>query len=248
MLAVVLLRLYARDSVNTTYILIDYENVQPSIVGALAQEHTKLIMFVGANQAKINFDVAEAIQRLGDRAQYVKVCGSGANALDFHIAYYIGQLVAQEPGASFQIISKDTGFDPLIAHLKSKKVQVQRLQEVAEAPAVKAAKVAKAPEVAAVKVEKAPEVAAVKAAEASAVKVAKVAKPTTLKERTAFVIENLKKHSAAKPRTVTTLTNSINTLFGKQLSEKELAGLLGELQKQKVIEINDTKITYPQLG
>lgn len=237
MLAVVLLRLYARDSVNTTYILIDYENVQPSIVGALAQEHTKLIMFVGANQAKINFDVAEAIQRLGDRAQYVKVCGSGANALDFHIAYYIGQLVAQEPGASFQIISKDTGFDPLIAHLKSKKVQVQRLQEVAEAPAVKAAKVAKAPEV-----------AAVKAAEASAVKVAKVAKPTTLKERTAFVIENLKKHSAAKPRTVTTLTNSINTLFGKQLSEKELAGLLGELQKQKVIEINDAKITYPQLG
>ena len=237
MLAVVLLRLYARDSVNTTYILIDYENVQPSIVGALAQEHTKLIMFVGANQAKINFDVAEAIQRLGDRAQYVKVCGSGANALDFHIAYYIGQLVAQEPGASFQIISKDTGFDPLIAHLKSKKVQVQRLQEVAEAPAVKAAKVAKAPEV-----------AAVKAAEAPAVKVAKVAKPTTLKERTAFVIENLKKHSAAKPRTVTTLTNSINILFGKQLSEKELAGLLGELQKQKVIEINDTKITYPQLG
>ncbi|KPV50342.1 hypothetical protein SE17_27495, partial [Kouleothrix aurantiaca] len=61
-------------------------------------------------------------------------------------------------------------------------------------------------------------------------------------------VENLKKHGAAKPRTVTTLTNSINTLFGKQLSEKEVAGLLGELQKQKVIEINDTKITYPQLG
>ena len=209
---------------KTTYILIDYENVQPSIVAALAQEHTRLFMFVGANQAKISFEVAEAIQRLGDRAQYVKICSSGANALDFHIAFYIGQLAAQEPGASFQIISKDTGFDPLIAHLKSKRVHVQRLQEVAEiAPAAKAAN--------------APAVAAVKAA-----------KPAAPQDRAALVVENLKKQGAAKPRKVETLTNAINTLFGKRLSKEEVAGLLRELQKQKVIEINDTKITYPQLG
>mgnify|MGYP002390806199 CR=1 FL=1 len=236
---------------KTTYILIDYENVQPSLAAVLAQEHIKLILFVGANQPKINFDVAEAIQRLGDRAQYVKVCGSGADALDFHIAYYIGHLSAQEPGASFQIISRDTGFDPLIAHLKEKKVQVQRLQEVtkvasvkvADAAAVKVVKAAKAPEEVAVKVTEAATVKAVKTAKA-----AKAAKPATLKEQAALIVKNLKKQGAAKPRKVETLTNSINNLFGKHLSKEEIAGLLGELQKQKVIEINDTKITYPQLG
>lgn len=215
---------------KTTYILIDYENVQPSIVAALAQEHTKLIMFVGANQTKISFEVAEAIQRLGDRAQYVKICSSGTNALDFHIAYYMGQLVAHEPGASFQIISRDTGFDPLIAHLKSKKVHVQRLQEVAEAPAVK---VSKAPQVGAIKAEKAPEMAAVK-----------VAKISSLQKQVNLIVAQLKKQGTAKPRTAQTLINSISTLFQKKLSEEQLAGLVRELEKQKLIEINNDKVAY----
>jgi hypothetical protein len=46
--------------------------------------------------------------------------------LDFHIAFYVGQLAERNPGASFHIISKDTGFDPLIKHLKAKKINVQR--------------------------------------------------------------------------------------------------------------------------
>src|SRR3546814_6910381 len=36
--------------------------------------------------------------------------------------YYIGKIASEEPKAFFHIISKDTGFDPLIAHLKSNKI------------------------------------------------------------------------------------------------------------------------------
>src|SRR5690606_41861527 len=63
---------------------------------------------------------------MGSRAEYVKIASNGSNALDFHIAFYIGQLATKEPESYFHIVSKDTGFDPLIQHLKGKKIQVSR--------------------------------------------------------------------------------------------------------------------------
>lgn len=121
------------------YVLIDYENVQPAAIEALEREHFHVIVFVGANQAKVTYEVASVLQRLGDRASYIKITGTGSNALDFHIAYYIGQLAAKEPDAYFHIVSKDTGFDPLIQHLKTKKVSASRVKAVADLPLVKAA-------------------------------------------------------------------------------------------------------------
>ena len=71
---------------KTNYVLIDYENVQPATLAILDQEHFRIIVFVGANQAKITFEVASALQPMGTRAEYVRISGNGANALDFHIA------------------------------------------------------------------------------------------------------------------------------------------------------------------
>ncbi len=74
------------------------------------------------------------MQALGSNAEYVKIGGNGPNALDFHIAFYIGQLAERDPNAYFHIISKDTGFDPLIKHLKKKKVFAQRERDLVEIP------------------------------------------------------------------------------------------------------------------
>jgi hypothetical protein len=68
------------------YVLIDYENVQPSSLAGLDAEHFRVLVFVGANQNKLTFETAAAIQKLGPRAEYVKISGNGSNALDFHIA------------------------------------------------------------------------------------------------------------------------------------------------------------------
>ena len=118
----------------TNYVLIDYENVQPKNLAILANHPFKILVFVGANQAKISYDLAAAMQNLGDSARYIKISGNGQNALDFHIAFYVGQLSLQDPEGHFHIISKDTGFDPLIKHLKSKKVRVRREKNLAEIP------------------------------------------------------------------------------------------------------------------
>ena len=122
---------------RTNYVLIDYENVQPEALSVLDEEHFKVLVFVGASQTKLSFDAAAALQRMGNRAEYIKISGNGSNALDFHIAFYIGQLASSDPTAYFQIISKDTGFDPLIQHLKSKKLFAARSRDVSEIPLVK---------------------------------------------------------------------------------------------------------------
>jgi hypothetical protein len=119
------------------YVLIDYENVQPDFMAALDKEHFNVVVFVGANQAKVTFEVASVLQQMGGRAEYIKISGNGSNALDFHIAFYIGQIAAQDPEAYFHIVSKDTGFDPLIQHLKSKKILASRSKSVADIPLVK---------------------------------------------------------------------------------------------------------------
>lgn len=194
--------------VKTNYVLIDYENVQPEAMAVLAQEHFKVIVFVGANQAKVTFEVASALQQMGDRAEYVKITGNGSNALDFHIAFYIGVLAGIEPDAYFHIVSKDTGFDPLIQHLKGKKILACRSKDVTDIPIVKAAN-SKSPA-----------------------------------DRVAVVIADLKRRGASRPRAVKTLSSTISGIFQKQISDQDVASLIATLQKQGVVTVNGTKVTY----
>jgi uncharacterized protein YcgL (UPF0745 family) len=120
--------------VKKNYVLIDYENVQPEAIAALGKENFSVIVFVGSKQDKVKFDVVSVLQSMGERGSYVKISDSGKNALDFHIAYYIGQLVAKEPEANLYILSKDTGFDSLLKHLKGKNVSANRVKSVADLP------------------------------------------------------------------------------------------------------------------
>lgn len=192
----------------TNYVLIDFENVQPANLEVLQQHPFKVLVFVGANQARVPFDLAAAMQQLGDSAQYVKIAGSGKNALDFHIAYYIGELAAGEPGAFFHIISRDTGFDPLIKHLKGKKIKIQRERDLAEIPALRMSS----------------------------------ASPND--EKVEAIVKNLAGRGQSRPRTVKTLSNTINSLFKEDLSEQQLATLVRELEQHKYIKVKDGKVSY----
>ncbi|MEO0437340.1 MAG: PIN domain-containing protein [Pseudomonadota bacterium] len=117
---------------KTNYVLIDFENVRPKNLEVLKRHPFKVLVFVGATQSRIPFDLAEAMQAMGDSAQYLKISGTGNNALDFHLAYYLGEIASKEPEAAFHIVSKDKGFDPLLAHMRSRKIDAQRVNDLAE--------------------------------------------------------------------------------------------------------------------
>jgi len=123
--------------IKTNYVLIDYESVQPEIVATLKDDHFKILMFIGPNQARIDINVATALQALGTRAEYIRVSAAGRNALDFHIAYYLGRLAVSEPDAYFHVIAVDKGYDPLIEHLRSKGIQATRCADVNDIPIVR---------------------------------------------------------------------------------------------------------------
>lgn len=124
---------------RTNYVLIDFESLQPELIAALNLEHFRVLVFMGANQPKVSVEFASMLQPLGARATYLRISGAGRNALDFHITFYIGELLAKDPTAVFHVISADGGYDPLIQHLRDRQVFAYRHKSVGEIPHVKAA-------------------------------------------------------------------------------------------------------------
>lgn len=108
------------------YLYIDFENVQDVNVKYI-KETTKVKIIVGQDQKNVPFDLVAKTQKFGDSVEWIKVEGKGKNALDFFIAFYLGKASATEKDKKFTIYSKDTGYDPLIEHLKAKKIDARRI-------------------------------------------------------------------------------------------------------------------------
>jgi hypothetical protein len=119
------------------HVLIDYENVQPDDLALLQCGSFRVKVFVGPRQPTIRKDVVLAIQKFG--GDFVDVPTIGKDAVDFHIAYYLGTIATTEPNAWLHVISKDTGFDPLIQHLQGNGRYARRSECIGEIPSVKAA-------------------------------------------------------------------------------------------------------------
>ena len=131
---------------KTNYVLIDFENVQPKSLALLNGGSFKVLVFVGASQVKIPLAFAQSLQALGAAAEYIQISGNGANALDFHIAYMIGELATTDPDGYFHIISKDAGFDPLVEYLRKRKIRALRSKDIVDIPLLRIANATTVPE------------------------------------------------------------------------------------------------------
>src|SRR6478735_7667121 len=130
---------------TTPFYLIDFENVQPKALDRLQPGAARIKVFLGQHQSRLMLELVRALQPFGTDAEYIQIQGSGPDAVDFHIAFYIGRLAAAHPGASFTIGSKARGFDPLVKHLGTLGIGCRRLAEIPEAaPATVAAPAKKA--------------------------------------------------------------------------------------------------------
>jgi hypothetical protein len=118
----------------THYVLIDYQNVQPTDLSALNSERVRVVVFVGEERSTLRTDFVLALQKFGPRGEIIRLTRQGPNALDFHIAFYLGRLVEQAPTARFHVVSKDQGFDPLLQHLKQRGIHAQRIEDLSGIP------------------------------------------------------------------------------------------------------------------
>lgn len=108
------------------YLYIDYENVQDVQINII-QKTTKVMIIVGDDQAKVPIELVQKTQPFGDAVEWVRVQGKGRNALDFFIAFFLGRDVATDNKKTFIIYSKDTGYDPLITHLRKNGIRAKRI-------------------------------------------------------------------------------------------------------------------------
>jgi PIN domain-containing protein len=118
------------------YIYLDCENIAPRALGAMGPDQ-KVFLFLGEKSKKPDWGVTESIHAGGDKVEFVHISGQGNNALDFHIAYYLGAHAHADPKASFTIVSKDKGFDPLVKHLGTKGFRCARMERMPVSPAIR---------------------------------------------------------------------------------------------------------------
>ena len=114
-----------------SHLLVDFENVQKVDLAALP-EGFRVTVFVGCGQKSIPFELVQAAQKWGVKLDWLKAEGGGANALDFHLAYYLGCLLTRRSKTVCFVLSRDTGFDPLLRHLKQKGLRCRRISSLSE--------------------------------------------------------------------------------------------------------------------
>jgi len=239
------------------YYLIDFENVQPKALDCLKPGTSRVKVFLGAQQTKVMLELVQTLQPFGSDAEYIQITGNGPDAVDFHIAYYIGCLSAREPGATFRIVSKDTGFDPLVRHLKAKGVDCKRIPELGpvSTPAAGATE-AKKPN-ANKPADKAPAAVAAKptvAKPAKTLRVSFVVDPSASTSTCETPRLSSAAHAKAvlallakstKPSKVSGLRASIKSWLKPALDDKAIDAVLQSLKDTRDIVIVGTKVTYP---
>jgi septum formation topological specificity factor MinE len=63
-------------------------------------------------------------------------------------------------------------------------------------------------------------------------------------DRLDLVVAELRRRSAAKPRTLKSLNNTISALFHKTLSDQELAAVLVDLQARGIVCVEGANVSY----
>jgi hypothetical protein len=216
---------------KTSYILVDFENVQPDSIGSLDAAAFSIIFLVGAKQSYIEIDVIQALNQSGVHYDIERIEGNGKNALDFHIAYYIGRLSTESPDSVFHIISKDTGFDPLIRHLEKSKIVCRRWSAITEIHSPRASHPKTTPP------PREPLKRQAKTAAKQKPKISGYADE---------MIKNLEKRAGARPTRLKTLSGVIKSHFSaNNLTSAEVEAIIEELRKRNFIAVDGEKVTYP---
>jgi len=95
---------------------VDYENIG-SLKGIEFSKYEKLYIFCGPKNP--NIKLGDVVINEFLNIEIIKLKTTGANNLDFHIAYYLGKFSETAPKeVQFHVISKDNGFNGLVSHIK----------------------------------------------------------------------------------------------------------------------------------
>lgn len=203
------------------HVFVDFENVHQVDLSVIGAKSVNFTLLLGAKQTKLDAGLVEKLMEHAASVQLIRLASSGKNALDFTLAYYVGRAVSADPAAYIHIVSKDTGFDPLIEHLRSRHIHAHRHPSFATLTFSGTAKTAA--------------VASSKA------------EPASQEEPLNRVLERLHKNVANRPKKKKTLLSQLKSQLSKDTTDADAAAavLLDKLVKAGHVRIGDKDaVTY----
>lgn len=92
--------------------LIDFENVHSDGLKGIDQltSEDRVYLFYSQNADSITFETHFSLVRSVAKIEMFEAKRLGKNAIDFHIATFLGYLIAQDLNESYFVISKDNGY------------------------------------------------------------------------------------------------------------------------------------------
>ncbi|MEO7319909.1 MAG: PIN domain-containing protein [Chthoniobacteraceae bacterium] len=129
---------------RTQYIFVDYENVPDVDLALLAGKAAVVEVVLGEQHKSLPLAMVDRLMEYREQIKLVKTAKSGRNALDFVLAYRVGVASTADAEGYFHIVSRDTGFDALVAYLHKNKILARRDESFAKAFATEPPSVATA--------------------------------------------------------------------------------------------------------
>ncbi len=108
------------------HVFIDYENVTEMDLTLIGHPSFQFAFFLGPQQNRLPVSLVVRLLKHPELVKLVQIEKQGRDALDFTLACYIGKAVAAGSGCFYHVISKDTGYDPMIEHLQGEKIKIAR--------------------------------------------------------------------------------------------------------------------------
>jgi len=213
------------------HVFVDFENVHEIDLAVIGSKAVSFTLLVGPRQSKLAVSLVEKLLEHAASVQLVRLASAGRNALDFTVAYYLGRAVAADPNGSFHIVSKDKGYDPLIAHLESKHIRARRHDSFATLTFVAPARMPT------------PNPPAAVARPKSRTKAR--TRPPILDERTTRVLEHLRKPASTRPKNRKKLVSFLVAYLGHKITEAEALNVVENLRRAGRLVIGEKgTVTY----
>ena len=220
------------------HIFVDFENVREADLDLLAGHSAAITLVLGKQQKTLPLSMVEALRRLPPEQVILVQCAvPGKNALDFVLACLVGRAVERQPGLSVHIVSKDKGFDALIAHLKERGIPAARHESLGAVPVLAGKSSAGAPKSTA---------SAATTPKAAAPKKTPKPKPVpSLEARVDCLAQRIAKSTSSRPQKRSTLATYVKSQLGAGMTEKMIKETIDGLIAHGVLSVSPAgKVVY----
>ena len=216
------------------HLLVDFENLQPppEHVVRVRGEYSHLWVFHGPHQNKFDAAMVNAWKPLGDRLQLVQSSKNGKNALDFHIAYFLGVLREQDVAARrksiYIVVTGDGGFDALFDFMRGQGCAVDKTGSIPEALAL----------------AERLQTQAKKSSGSKAVEKPTALRATLVEEDIAKIVAALALDPKSRPATRKKLEPYVLARLGNKVTPAVAQAVVKQLTKRGVVTFDGEKIKY----